>query len=239
MNETVEYEGNRYLWSNGRWLDAKTHMPPPGYVQSDLNHLFRHLVQPAPDPKKRTASKSSQSKEIQQTIGPIIIAFVRQCFAETNNFVHRDEIVAHLFAHAKALSFLQKAYAASPQQRDFEWYVGNQVDWLGANLEDESRTEFDDLLVKTEMPDGKRGYRPKWHTFIEGQVYHRDVVVETIKGWLPETGEQKLESKEANLAFIAAGPEKIRFEPVSEGWGRSAGNAACWVDAATGKRLKF
>lgn len=238
MNETAEYDGNNYFWSNGRWLDAKTYMPPPGRIQNELNHRFGHLAQPTKSKKKSTTSKSSQSKEIQKTLGPIMAAFVRQRFAETNDFVHRDEIVAHLFEQPKVLAFLQQAYADSPQQKDFDWYVGNQIDWLGANLENPNRTQLDDVLVKRTMPDGKRGYRPKWHAFVEGQVYHRDVVVEVIQGWLPETGKQKMENKEANLAIIVAGPEQIRYEPFSEGWGRSAGNAACWMDVATGKRLK-
>lgn len=238
MNETVEYEGDCYFWSDGRWLNAKTYMPPPGHIQNELNHRFGHLGQPTPSKKKSATNKSSQSKEIQKTLGPIIVAFVQQQFAESHNFVHRDEIVAHLLAHPQAYPFLQQAYQATPQQMNFERYVGNQVDWLGANLEDPDRTQLDDRLAKVEMADGKRGYWPKWHDFAEGAIYHRDVVVESIKSWLPQTGEKKRDSKEANLALIAAGPEKIRYEPLSDAWGRSAGNAACWVDVATGKRLK-
>ncbi len=51
------------------------------------------------------------------------------------------------------------------------------------------------------------------------------------------TGEQKREGKEAHLARIAQGPERIRFLTKSERSGRSPGNAGCWVDAVTGERM--
>ena len=162
MNHMVEHNGHSYHWSGDTWIDNATYMPPPGIVQQELNHRFGHIVErPATTGKKRPGSTSSESKAIQKTIGPIIVDFVRRRYAETQSFVHRDEITAHLLAHPEACTFLQQAYAQTEQKRSFEWYVGNQVDWLGADYEDPSRSEFDHLLEKGEMVDGKKGYRPR------------------------------------------------------------------------------
>ncbi|MBP6468897.1 MAG: hypothetical protein KBE23_09760 [Chloroflexi bacterium] len=163
MSELVELNGRYYRWSGDVWLDAQTYVSPPGVIQQELNSRYGHLVgATAVVPKKpKTAPPSSASKGIQKTIGPIIFDFVRYRYAETQDFVHRDEIAQHLLDHAEARAFLQQAYAQTDQKMTFENYVGNQVDWLSANMEDPNRSEFKDLLEKGEMADGKKGFRPR------------------------------------------------------------------------------
>lgn len=237
---TFALNGNLYRWSGGVWLDAQTHISPPSVTQQELNRRYGHLVgvETAMRKKQKTTSKSGTDKGIQKTIGPIMVAFIYSRYAETQDFVHGDEIAAHLLDRPEAVAFLRQVYAQTEQAKSFEDYVANQVSWLGANLDDPNRPDYDEVVEKTKMADGKTGYRPKkWHDFVEGEVYNREVVVEAIKSWLPETGEQKREGKEAHLTRIAQGPERIRFTPQSEGWGRSPMNAGCWVDAVTGEHL--
>lgn len=117
-----------------------------------------------------------------------MLDFINRRYAETDDFVHGSEVSQYLLAHPEAAAFLRQAYAQTDQARTFEVYVGNQVSWLAANLDYPNRSEYDDLIEKAEMSDGKIGFRPKWHDFVEGEVLDRDVVVETIKRWLPETG---------------------------------------------------
>lgn len=80
--------------------------------------------------------------------------------SETKAF-DRDEIAQHLLDHAAVCAFLRQADAQTDRKMTFENYVGNQVDWLSANMEDPSRSEFKDLLEKGEMADGKKGFRPQ------------------------------------------------------------------------------
>ncbi|MCB8922994.1 MAG: hypothetical protein H6662_15510 [Ardenticatenaceae bacterium] len=235
--ETFELDGRSYYWSGDAWLNAQTYIKPPGVVQQELSRRYGHRVN-KPETSRKKQRLTAESKGIQKTIGPIIVDFIYQRYAETHDYVSRDEIRDYLLSHPEASAFLREAYEQTEEKRTFEWYVGNQVDWLSANYENPDRSEFEHLLEKVDLADGKKGYRPQWHSFAEGTVYFRDEVVDAIERWLPGTGREKREGKEANLAIIAQGPEKIRFMPQGEGWGRSAGNAACWVDAATGERLK-
>lgn len=237
MSVRVEYEGVIYRFSGNEWLNSTTYMPPPKVVQRELNARFRHLIV---EPVKRTSQRSTtsaKSKSILQTIGPLIIEFIRNRFTKTGNFVHRDEIVHYLVQHKKASAFLHEAHKQTAQQMTFEQYVGNQIDWLSARFETLGKTDFH-TLEKVTMLDGKKGYGIRWHDFEEGRIYHRQVVVEAIQSWLPQTGEEKRKSKQDNLELIAAGPEKIKYQPFGEGWGRSPANAKCWENVETGKRLK-
>lgn len=239
---TFELNGEFYLWSDGNWLDAKTRVSASGVIQRELNRRYGYRVGMEAAVQKRTPKTkvepgSSKNKDIQKTIGPIMIAFIHRRYAVTHDFVHGSEIAAYLLDQPEAVAFLRQTYAQTRQLKTFEDYVGNQVSWLGANLDDPSRSEYDDLIEKIDMPDGKLGFRPKW-PFGEGEVWDRDVVVQVVKERLTETGQKKREGKEANLEVIAQGPKSIRFMPHSEGWGRSPMNARCWADAVTGERLK-
>ncbi|MCA9875829.1 MAG: hypothetical protein KC441_19290 [Anaerolineales bacterium] len=161
--EVFELNGRSYRWSGDVWLDAQTYVSPPGVIQQELNGRYGHLVgvKTAVSRKPTSTPSSSAGKGIQKTIGPIIFGFVRYRYAETQDFVHRDEIAQHLLDHPEASAFLQQAYAQTDQKMTFEHYVGNQVDWLSANMEDPSRSEFNDLSEKGEMADGKKGFRPR------------------------------------------------------------------------------
>lgn len=161
--EVHEFNGRSYRWSGGVWVDAQTYVSPPGVIQQELNGRYGHLVGmgTAVSHKAKAAPPGSAGKGIQKTIGPIIFDFVRCRYAETQDFVHRDEIAQHLLDHPEASAFLQQAYEQTGQKMTFEHYVGNQVDWLSANMEDPSRSEFKDLLEKGEMADGKKGFRPR------------------------------------------------------------------------------
>jgi len=161
--KAFELDGRVYRYIEGVWMDAETYVSPPDIIEQELNRRFGDLVGhvTAVSKKPKTASPSSAGKGIQKTIGPIIFGFVRYRYAETQDFVHRDEIAQHLLDHPEASAFLQQAYAQTDQKMTFENYVGNQVDWLSANMEDPSRSEFNDLLEKGEMADGKKGFRPR------------------------------------------------------------------------------
>ncbi len=165
MSETKAFElnGRTYSYIEGVWMDAQSYVSPPDTIEQELNRRYGDLVGQvtAVSRKPKTAPQSSEGKGIQKTIGPIIFDFVRYRYAETQDFVHRDEIVQYLLDHPEASAFLQQAYAQTDQKMTFEGYVGNQVDWLSASLEDTSRSEFKDLLEKGEMADGKKGFRPR------------------------------------------------------------------------------
>lgn len=165
MSETKAFEldGRTYRFIEGVWMDAVTYVSPPDTIEQELNRRFGDLVGQvtAVSRKTKAAPHNSEGKGIQNTIGPIIFDYVRYRYAETQDFVHRDEIAQHLLDHPEASAFLQQAYAQTDQKMTFEHYVGNQVDWLSANLEDPNRTEFKDLLEKGEMADGKKGFRPR------------------------------------------------------------------------------
>lgn len=241
MNEKIfNLNGREYRWIGNRWVDAKTYLVVPGTLQQELNHRFSHLLgrsQPTIQ-KVQSGTPNSEDKGIQETIGPIIVEFIRHRYGKTHTFVSRDDIAIHLLDHSQARPFLRAAYEQTEKKKGFGWYVGNQVDWFSAHFGEESHSEYGLVLEKAELEDGKKGYRPRWHSFDEGAVYHRDDVVTAVREWLPDTGPEKRESKQANLDIIAGGPEWIRFEPQDEGWGRSPGNAACWVDPDTGERLR-
>ena len=157
MNEEVNYKGHTYRWADNQWYDAQTNIIPPRVIQQELNLRFRNTQPAKPKTKK---AKTILNKRIRETIGPLIVNFVQERYAETQSFVPRDEIAAYLLSHPQANTFLQEAYAQSPKERGFEWYVGNQVDWLGGDVGTD-RSEFGHLLEKTTLADGKRGYRPK------------------------------------------------------------------------------
>ncbi|MCA9970237.1 MAG: hypothetical protein KC425_08480 [Anaerolineales bacterium] len=158
---TVKHNGVSYQWDGSRWIAVDTFMPPPKVIQSELNRLHGHrLQQPAPS-RRQAKFGGSGSKGIQNTVGPIIVDFINRTFAETNEWVHRNAVAAYLLAHPEANAFLRQAYAQTEQLRAFEEYVGNQVDWLGANLDANGRFHYADILEKTTMPDGLKGYRPK------------------------------------------------------------------------------
>jgi hypothetical protein len=240
MQKIFRLDGIEYFWMGSGWVYADSHLAVPGVLGQALDHHFGHIVgQARPASKKdRSATSGGEDKGIQKTIGPIIVDFIRERYDKTHTFVSRDELARHLFGHPQAQPFLRAAYEKTEKIQSFEWYVGNQVDWFSANFGDASHSEYGMVLEKKELADGKKGYRPRWHTFDEGEIYYREDVVTAVKGWLPETGPEKMESKQANLDIIAGGPERIRFEPQGEGWGRSPGNAACWVDPDTNERLR-
>ena len=163
MSDIFELNGRSYRWVGGSWLDAQTYISPPGVIQQELNHRYGHLVEKemAVRKKRQRSSSSSQSKSIQKTIGPIIVDFVRQRYFETHTDVGRDEITKYLLNHPEASAFLRQTYAQTKQEQSFTWYVGNQVDWFSADYENPNRSEYNHLLEKTILPDGKKGYRPK------------------------------------------------------------------------------
>lgn len=170
MSRSVTYNGKTYRWSGKQWLDTVTYMPPPGVVQQELNHRFHRDKVKA----NRKATQRKKTKAIQETIGPIIVDYIQRQYVQTNEFVHRDDIAAYLLSHPEACSFLQEAYAKTDQKHDFEWYVGNQVDWLSANYGNPNCSEVDHLLEKAVMPDGKKGYRPKQRTSAPYQKKRKD-----------------------------------------------------------------
>jgi len=150
MDKTFELNGRTYRWTGNGWVDAKTFLSPPGVLQQELNHRFGHLLdKPDPSPQKQpSAIQNRESKDIQKTIGPIIVDFVRRRYDETQDFVHRDAIAQYLLNHPEARGFLQEAYSQTEQKMTFEGYVGNQVDWLSANYGDPSRSEYEHILER-------------------------------------------------------------------------------------------
>jgi len=165
MNNEGKFElnGEHYRWSGSEWINAQTRVSVSRVIQRELTLRYGHLMGVELTSQKRPnkVSKSSKSKEIQETIGPIMLDFIRCRYSEIDDYVPRDEIRDYLLNHSEASAFLRLAYSLTEEKRTFEWYVGNQVDWLSANLEDPSRSEFKDLLEKGKMVDGKKGFRPR------------------------------------------------------------------------------
>lgn len=159
MPDTFELDGRTYRWDGSQWIDANTFMSPPAVIVRRLDRRFGHLTGSAPVPASTKPKRKRESTDrIQDVVGPEIVKFVQQRFAETQDWVQRDEIRQGLLDDEKTRAYLKRKYGQTGQKMTFRAYVGNQIDHLSARITREA-SEHTDQLERTKI-DGVWAYRP-------------------------------------------------------------------------------
>ena len=102
-------------------------------------------------------------QHIQEFLAPLIHDIICKTYEKTQAYVPRDMIQEALLIQPKARVFLEQAYQSEPRTHDFNWYIGNQVDWLSAHLT-QNLSEYNYRLGRQKR-DGKWAYRPIFMKF--------------------------------------------------------------------------
>jgi hypothetical protein len=99
-----------------------------------------------------------QKYGLQQGLWPHFLHVVKGLYEHSGDFVQRPEIVQELINRPTGCALLLQAYDASSRTHTFEWYVGNQIDWISANWTKEILPERDKL--KRQRVNGRWAYKP-------------------------------------------------------------------------------
>jgi hypothetical protein len=160
MPDTFELDGRTYRWGGSQWIDAETFMSPPAVIVRRLDRRFGHLTgsAPVPSPTPKPKRKRKSTERIQDVVGPKVVRFIQQRFANTQDWVQRDEIRQGLLEDEKTHPYLTKRYGQTGQKMTFRAYVGNQIDHLSARITKEASQHTDQLERK--KIDGVWAYRP-------------------------------------------------------------------------------
>jgi hypothetical protein len=163
----ITHNGRTYTRSGNDWYDEQN-LKVNQQIAAELNRHYAHVPTPVakpvarPEKRKRVNRKAGRSVEeeaIQLIIGPVIVDVIGRLQKKATAYVTREEIIAALLEDSEARHFLWEFYRRQTRANPFEWYVGNQVDWLGA-LMTKDVAGYDWPLERKKV-GGKWAYRPR------------------------------------------------------------------------------